>query len=83
MITVPASTFCPSVTSTLETIPEVSETTLAGVGTTTSSTTHYPVFISGLGSEAPYISTTSNYPHFLHSSLNIVQSRRNAGQLSF
>jgi len=41
------------------------ETTLAGVGTTTSTTTHYPVFISGLGSEAPYISTTSNYLEFI------------------
>ena len=41
------------------------ETTLAGVGTTSASTTHYPVFISDLGTTAPYISTISNYFGFI------------------
>jgi hypothetical protein len=43
-------------------------TTLAGVGTTSVSTTHYPVFIAGLGTTAPFISTTSNYFSFIPSS---------------
>ena len=40
-------------------------TTLAGIGTTSVSTTHYPVFISGLGNTTPLISTTSNYFGFI------------------
>jgi hypothetical protein len=44
------------------------ETTLAGIGTTSGSTAHYPVFVSGLGNTAPYISTTSNYFSFIPSS---------------
>lgn len=44
------------------------QTTLAGVGTTSTSTTHYPIFISGLGNTAPFISTTSNYFGFVPSS---------------
>lgn len=37
------------------------ETTLAGIATTAGSTTHYPIFVAGIGSTVPYISTTSNY----------------------
>ena len=44
------------------------ETTLAGIGTTSGSTAHYPVFVSGLGNTAPYISTTSNYFSIIPSS---------------
>jgi len=40
-------------------------TTLAGIGTTSVSTTHYPVFVSGLGNTTPLISTTSNYFGFI------------------
>ena len=55
------------------------ETTLAGVGTTTSTTTHYPVFISGLGSETPYISTTSNYLGFIPDSGTLTVNQLNVG----
>jgi len=41
------------------------ETTLAGIGTTSGTTAHFPVFVSGLGNTAPYISTTSNYFSFV------------------
>lgn len=44
------------------------ETTLAGIGTTSAATSHYPVFVTGLGSTSPYISTTSNYFSFIPSS---------------
>jgi hypothetical protein len=44
------------------------ETTLAGIGTTASATTHYPLFITGLGTTVPFISTTSNYFSFIPSS---------------
>lgn len=37
------------------------ETTLAGIATTAGTTTHYPIFVAGIGSTVPYISTTSNY----------------------
>ena len=41
------------------------ETTLAGIGTTSGTSAHFPVFVSGLGNTAPYISTTSNYFSFV------------------
>lgn len=41
------------------------ETTLAGVATTSSSTTHYPLFVAGLGTTEPFITTTSNYFSFI------------------
>lgn len=37
------------------------ETTLAGVSESSESTIHYPIFVAGIGSTVPYISTTSNY----------------------
>jgi len=53
------------------------ETTLAGVTTTSSSSIHYPVFIAGLGSTSPYISTTSNYFTFVPSSGTLTTNELN------
>ena len=55
------------------------ETTLAGVGTTSASTVHYPVFIAGLGNSNPLISTTSNYFSFTPSSGTLSVNQFNAG----
>ena len=53
------------------------ETTLSGVTTTASSSIHYPVFIAGLGSTSPYISTTSNYFTFVPSSGTLTTNQLN------
>jgi hypothetical protein len=53
------------------------ETNLSGVDTTSSSNIHYPVFIAGLGSTAPYISTTSNYFTFVPSSGTLTTNELN------
>jgi hypothetical protein len=55
------------------------ETTLAGVGTTSSADIHYPVFISGLGNTSPFISTTSNYFGFTPSSGTLTVNQLNVG----
>lgn len=55
------------------------ETTLAGIGTTSVSTAHFPVFVSGLGNTTPLISTTSNYFSFIPSSGTLSVNQFNAG----
>ena len=52
-------------------------TTLAGIGTTSVSTTHYPVFVSGLGNTTPLISTTSNYFSFIPGSGTLITNQLN------
>ena len=55
------------------------ETTLAGIGTTSVSTAHFPVFVSGLGNTTPLISTTSNYFSFIPSSGTLSVNQFNVG----
>ena len=53
------------------------ETTLAGIATTSSTTTHYPLFVAGLGNTTPLISTTSNYFSFIPDSGTLTTNQLN------
>ena len=53
------------------------ETTLAGVTETSESITHFPMFVTGIGSTVPYINTTSNYFSFVPSSGTLLVNQLN------
>lgn len=55
------------------------ETTLAGVTSTTDSTTYYPLFTAGIGSTVPYVSVESNYFGFTPSSGTLTVNQLNVG----
>jgi hypothetical protein len=49
---------------------------------TTGSTQHYPVFVTGIGSTSPYISTTSNYFGFVPESGTLLTNQVNVSGVS-
>ena len=55
------------------------ETTLAGVTSSTDSSTYYPLFTVGVGSTVPYVTTTSDYFSFVPSSGTLTVNELNSG----
>lgn len=52
---------------------------LAGVGTTATSASHYPIIVSGTGDQDAFITTTSNYFTFIPSSGTLSVNQINVG----